>query len=447
MQAMQPEVIIHDESRIVPFWLRLPKFFLFPLQGSMLIVLVPLALASLLAPILPVPKPFDLVLTEALIWLAALRHAFTVMSRTSQGLLVADEQARQEPDPDRVNLPWKLLAMLFLWGFAVGFASRISPVLGWAMNLFLVVAMPASIMALSVTNSLSQGMNPLLWISIMRTVGRAYLALFIFLMLLSGGVGAALPLLAPLMGGWLTLPLLNLAFLYFNLIAFNMMGYALYQYHRELGIDVKIGFAEQDKRAAQHGGRNGKPAAQPDPVAEAVAAKVAAGDLNGALDAAYEQQRLEPENIAAQERYHKLLLLADKKPRALEHGQRYLATLLRLNRDDQGFDLFKRLRDLDGEFRLEQPGHLLKLAEQAYRRRDPELALSLIHGFDNQNPRHPDIPGVYMLAARILSEHYRKDDMASAILRGLRQKYPEHPLAAEAEVFLRALDRLAAQAT
>lgn len=443
---MQPEVIIHDDSGIVPFWLRLPKFFLFPLQGGMLMVIVPLALASLLAPILPVPRPFDLILTEALIWLAALRHAFTVLDRTSQGLLTADEQAHQEPNPDRVNLPWKLLAMFFLWGIPVGFATRISPVLGWVMNLFVVVAMPASIMALSVTNSLFLGVNPLLWISIMRTVGRAYFALFIFLMLLSGGVVAASPLLAPFMGGWLTLPLLNLAFLYFNLIAFNMMGYALYQYHRELGIEVKVGFAEQEARAARYGGRGGKPAGKTDPVAETVAARVAAGDLDGALDAAYEQQRQEPENIAAQERYHKLLLLADKKPRALEHGQRYLATLLRLNRDDQGFDLFKRLRELDGEFRPEQPGHLFKLAELAYRRRDPVLALALVHGFDRNNPRHPDIPGVYMLAARILSEHYRKDDMAGAILRGLREKYPQHPLAAEADAFLRALDRLAAQA-
>jgi hypothetical protein len=443
---MKPEVIIHDESRIVPFWLRLPKFFLFPLQGGMLIVLVPLALASLLAPILPMPKPFDLLLTEALIWLAALRHAFTVMDGTSRGLLTAEEQAHQAPNPDRVNLPWKLLAVIFLWAIPVGFATGISPMLGWVMNLFVVVAMPASIMALSVTNSLFQGMNPLLWISIMRTVGRAYLALFVFLMFLSGGVVAASPLLAPFMGGWLAVPLLNLAFLYFNLIAFNMMGYALYQYHRELGIEVKVDFAEQEKRGARRGGRDGKTAAQADPVAEAVAARVAAGDLDGALDAAYEQQRQEPENLTAQERYHKLLLLADKKPRALEHGQRYLATLLRLGRDDQAFDLFQRLRDLDGGFRPEQPGHLLKLAEQAYRRRDPVLALSLVHGFDKQNPRHPDIPGVYMLAARIMSEHYRKDDMAGAILRGLLQKYPEHPLAAEADVFLRALDRLAARA-
>lgn len=444
---MQPEVIIHDESRIEPFWARLPRFFLFPLQAGMLIFLIPLALSSLLAPLLPVPKPFDMILTEALIALAALRHAFTVMDRTSQGLLTAEEQARQEPDPERVNLPWKLLAMSVLWGAPVGFAASISPALGWAINLFVVVAMPASIMALSVTNSFFQGANPLLWISIMRTVGRAYLALFIFLLFLSGGVGAAFPLLAPFMGGWLSFPLLNFAFLYFNLIAFNMMGYALYQYHRDLGLGVKVGFAEQDERVARHGARSGKPAVRVDPVGEAVAAKVAAGDLEGALDAAYEQQRLEPENIAAQERYHKLLLLADKKPRALEHGQRYLATLLRLDRNDQGFDFFKRLRELDANFRPEQPAHLLKLAEQAYRRREPELALALIHGFDNQNPRHPDIPGVYMLAARILSEHYRKDDMAGAILRGLRQKYPDHPLAAEAEAFQRALERLAAQAT
>jgi hypothetical protein len=436
---MQPQIIIHDDSRITPFWLRLPKFFLFPLRAHMLFVLVPLALASLLVPVFPARAPFDLLVVEALIWLAALRHAFNVTERTSQGLLTAAEQARGEADPERVNLPWKLLGVVVFWGMLIGALALLSRVLATLANLFFVLAFPASVMALSASNSLRHSLNPLLWLSIMRTVGKPYLALFFFLFLLSGGSAIALPMLSPFLRGWFALPLANFVFLYFNLIMFNMIGYALYQYHRELGLDVKVGFAEQQGRAAERGDRRAAPA---DPIGDEVAARVAAGDLEGALDTAYEQQRMEPDNLIAHERYHKLLQLSEKRQRTLDHGQRYLAALLRRERDDQAFDLFNRLRELDEGFLPEQPGHLLNLAQAAYRRREPELALSLINGFDKRNARHPDIPAVYMLAARILAEHYRRDDMAGAILRGLREKYPQHPLAAEAESFQRALDSL-----
>jgi hypothetical protein len=273
----------------------------------------------------------------------------------------------------------------------------------------------------------------MLWLSIMHRIGKAYLALFVFLLLLSGGVVAALPILAPFLRGWLALPLINFAFLYFNLIMFNMMGYVLYQYHQVLGLEVRVGFAQAEGRKA---------AVKTDAAADAVAAKIALGDVAGALELAYEQQRQDPENLAAQDRYHRLLLLTENKERALEHGGRYLSTLLRLGRDDTAFDLLKRLRALDEGFLPERPDQVLRLAEMAYRRRESALSLSLVRGFDKRNPRHPDVPGIYLLSARVLCEHYRKDELAAAILRGLKQKYPDHPLAAEADAYLKVIDNL-----
>lgn len=428
--ALDQKLVVFDEFKITPFWQRLPRFFLFPLQPGMLLFLLAIALASLLAPILPVPKPFDLILTEGLIWLAALRHAFTVMDRTSAGLLTADEQAQALAEPERVNLPWKLLAILMVWGTLLGVLEGFSASLAWIGNLFFSIAFPASVMALSATNSLLRALSPLLWISIMGQVGKAYLALVFFLALLSSGGGIVVPLLMPLLGGWLTLPLLNFVFLYFNLVMFNMMGYVLYQYHRELGVDVRVGFADAAARTGN------KP--QGDPVADAVAAKLASGDVEGALDAAYEQQRIETDNIAVQERYQKLLLLAGKTERAVDHGHRYLASLLRLGKDEQAFELLRRMRELDAGFALEAQ-QVLPLAQVAFRRREAALALELVRGFDRQHPRHADVPAVYLLSARLLSEQFRKDEPARVLLRTLCRKYPDHPLATEALVYLKVL--------
>ena len=423
------KLVVYDDARITPFWHRLPRFFLFPLQPGMLLFLVPVALASLLVPVMPVPRPFDLLLTEGLIWLAALRHAFAVMERTSAGLLTATEQAQALPQPERVNLPWKLLGILIAWGIFLGALERVSTTLAWLGNLFFTIAFPAGVMALSSTNSLFRAANPVLWLSIMGQVGKAYLALVLFLLMLSSGAGIVIPILLPALGGWLMLPLLNFVFLYFNLVMFNMMGYVLYQYHRELGVDVVVDFAET---AARRGD------ATKDPVADAVAAKVAAGDLEGALDAAYEQQRTEADNIAVQERYQKLLLLAGKQERAIDHGHRYLAALLRQGKDDLAFDLFRRMRELDAGFALEAQ-QVLPLAEVAFRRRDSAAALDLVRGFDRRYPSHADVPAIYLLSARIMSEQLRKDEPARTLLRTMCRKYPDHPLAAEASIYLKVL--------
>ncbi|MGE5384702.1 MAG: hypothetical protein ACM3SV_02325, partial [Betaproteobacteria bacterium] len=227
-----------EMPNITPFWERLPQFFLFPFQGQNLILLPLLSLSSLLAIPFPLPTPVDYFMVEALILLAIVRRGFTVMDAISRGYLTGESQAVLLVDRERVNLPWKLLGVILLWGFVVDLAGTLGAALGWVCWLFTVVTLPAAVMALSVTNSFAAGLNPLLWISIIRGIGKPYLVLLFFLALLSGGTPAAMPLLAPFLRGWLALPLLNFTVLYFTLIMFAMMGYVLYQFHGMLGLPI-----------------------------------------------------------------------------------------------------------------------------------------------------------------------------------------------------------------
>jgi hypothetical protein len=85
--------------------------------------------------------------------------------------------------------------------------------------------------------------------------------------------------------------------MYFTLIMFNMMGYVVHQYHGALGVD-------QDAKAGPAAG------AKEESGAEAIGRLVGAGQIDQALELAYEEQRIAPENLAVQQRYHKLLQLA-----------------------------------------------------------------------------------------------------------------------------------------
>lgn len=416
--------------RITPFWNRLPKFFLFPLQGMNALALVLLSFSSLLAEVFPLPFPFDYLMVQCLILLAGVRRGFMQMDAMSRGYLTAEAQADMTSDPQRVNLPWKLLGVMVVWGVAVNIAASLGEVLGYLVWAFTVVTLPAAVMALSVTKSFASGLNPVLWVRIIRGVGKPYAVLFAFLVLLSGGTNALLPLLAPFLRGWFALPVITFCFLYFLFVMFAMMGYVLYQFHWQFGVHVDRVHSEESSQA------------QGNPVEDLISSRIAAGDIEGAVEAARENHLAEPEDVKVQQRYHKLLLMADKKDQALEHGKRYLSLLLRKLQGESAVALFRRLREMDPKL-SPSPGEILGLAQAAHRCREYEMALALTQSLESMHPRHADIPEARFLAARIQSEAFRRDDAARQILGALCEKFPEHEVVVrEAVPYLRALEAI-----
>ncbi|MBS1198427.1 MAG: hypothetical protein H6R18_2212 [Proteobacteria bacterium] len=422
----------HVAPKITPFWERLPKFFLFPLQTSNLITLILLSLSSLLAFFLPLPSPFDHLLVQCLIMLAGVRRAFVKMDAMSRGYLGEDEQALMPSDPQRVNLPWKLLGVMIVWGIVVNIVGSISVVLGYLVWAFASVTLPAAVMALSVTNSFFSGLNPALWVRIIRGVGKPYAALFVFLTLLSGGTSAILPLLAPLLRGWYALPIIDFSFLYFIYVMFAMMGYVLYQYHWELGVQVDRVHSEASGAAVQD-----------DAGGDLIAQLIANGDIDAALAAAHEQHLAEPEDLKVQERYHKLLLMAEKNDRAVNHGRKYLSLLLQKKQGDSAVALFRRMREIEPAFKPVHPEEFLKLAVETHRCRQYEAALALMDGFEQKYPGNADIAPIHFLTARIQSEVFRRDDIARQILGALCERFPGHAMVvSEVAPYLRALDAI-----
>jgi len=428
----QTPIAVDGEAGITPFWQRIPKFFLYPFHMAPLLYGALLALASILAEILPT------FLVELGIALATLRYAFRVMEQTSLGYLTPD-QHELETKPERVNLPYKLAGMLFVWAFVVGIIAAINPFFGFLANFFVTLALPASVMSLAASNSFVQGLNPAKCIEIMRAVGKPYIALWVFLYLLMSGAFVVLPLIAPLFSGWLLLPVVNFVLIYFTMVMFNMMGYCLYQYHGSLGLDVKVDFED-----ASDGSAPAEAAKPRDLVGEAIAERVGAGDVKGALAAAYDQQSTKSEDVAVQERYHKLLLLDGDRGRIISHGRSLITLLLRKERGERALQVHKACRELSPEFAPEDPAEIFKLSQAARRARDFDLALGLVRGFDKRHPRHPDVPAVYLSSAQILYEHYKKEEMATLILNGLIQKFPGHPMSIEAAGYLKVIERMAA---
>lgn len=422
---------------VSPFWLRLPRFFAYPLHGQPLLYMALLAGCSLLVPALPVPYPFDLLIVHAGIWLAFIRYAYGVLEQTALGRLTPDQHQAAD-DSQRNSLPYKQFGVFLAMGIGVGLVGSLGRFPMFLAESFANLAMPASIMILAMTGSAGAALNPLGQLGVMRAIGLPYLGLCGFLFLLSFGGPQLLMVLGPILPEWLVLPCLNFVLMYFTLIMFNLMGYVLYQYHQELGYGVEVQF-EEAREGTKSGGA---PEVLRDEAGEAIAGLVAEGKLEQALEIAYEQQRQDPENDLAQERYIKLLLLANKRERFLSQGRHVISRRLRRGRGDAALDAYQRCLAEDPGFEPEYGKEVLLLAEVARQRRDYAGALALVKGFDRRYPQHQDIPAVYFFSAQVLCEHYRQDAAARKLLQVLLARYPEHPLGPEVERYLATLERL-----
>jgi tetratricopeptide (TPR) repeat protein len=454
-----PEVV-----DIQPFWQRLPYFFLYPLHFEPLLYLLLLSCVTLLGSVLP----FLLLLVVILgVILAFVRYAYKILDRTALGLLNPDQDLPVFDDESRTSLPYKQFGILLVIGFVIELANRAGGLLFGAALIYGTLSMPAATMTLAVTRSFWSAINPFAVVGMMSTIGMPYLGLSAFIFLLSASSSVLQRFLAPRVPAWMLLPTLTFIVMYFALIMFNMMGYVLYQYHQALGLRVRqTGPSGKNSRA---GGAAAGSGGQADSYAELIAS----GQIDKALDQAYEEKRIDPENVTANDRYHKLLLLSHSssgqrilarlqeaeqrgdpasvrqyleaelsrhRERLLSHTRSYLALLLKKNLAAEAVGVYRAMREQIADFEPEEPA-LLNLAKAARQVRDPQLALSLVKGFDKRFPRSDEIPDVYFFAAQTLSEDYREDAKACQILSHLLKRYPQHPIGDKARRLLNFIER------
>ena len=411
---------------IAPFWTRLPQFFMFPLQREPLLYAVVLALCSLL--VLVIPFPVAIFIVEVGILLAASRYSFRIIQLSSEGFLRTRDFPTQR-DPDLAWLPWKLFAILLLMGFAIGGVTLVSRNLAIAAWAVLSFALPAIVVVLVQTASLGQSLNPGAWWGVMRAIGWPYVALWAFLFLLGGGSEIALPMLAPLVSPGMLLPLVNFVLIYFSWAMSALLGYAMYQYHDELGIDLRFA------APAAPGERDVPEEARA--IDAYVADMVEHGEIDNAVDIARDAARTSDNDLHAQRRYHRVLAVSGKTDDLLHHGKRFIALLMRSKLESEALGVYQTCVAKDPAFSVDDPSHVVAFARTLWRAGDARAALALLKGFDRRNAGHASIPDAYELAARVLIQGMDRRDLALPILQTMKKRYPKTPQTEEVRWLLR----------
>lgn len=411
-----------------PFWRRFPRFFLYPMQTGSLLRIAGYSIISCISlftlPLLGLPL-------RLILWVVFLKYAFLVMERTADGRFDEPNDVNSsEGDAAQVFRQFGLIIILGL--LFVLLASTLG-MPGVALGIAINLTLPAGIMIIAVSRSLTEALDPARIFFYIKSIGSPYLALCFVLLSLSGSSEWLQAFLQRNMGAWLALPLTSFVEFYFVLICYHMMGYAIYQYHDKLGFDAAVDFDQAQAKLSR-----GKPT---DPVMAKLSALIADGRQEEAIDLLREALRQHWEDNALHERYQKLLVASGKSTAALQHAREFIAKLANEKRMFQALDLCEQCLARDPEFTLQDSTQIHDLASAAHMAKRHKLALDLMRRFDKRYPNHPHIPSIYLLSARILGDHYQRREEALKILRGLQIKFPGHAAADDARHYMDALSR------
>src|SRR5512134_3129797 len=450
---------------IEPFWQRIQKFFTLPLDRAVLLRIGGLVLASVIAFAFVFLGVFGFGL--AVIGLIAVlvvgaRYGFKIIERSSKGFLVPSDYPLSDEDLVSPYLPYKFVAMNFVFGLVLGLVtvltrgSEFFTLLVW-LALFVVI-MPAATMRLVITGSLRSALNPSELVALIRRIGKPYgaLAAFVFCadlcrtygmaaLAVAGGLGAgALGMAGGVkaaigFGGVALLFFMGVGFWYFTYVICALIGYAMYQYADTLEIAVVGPGEERVRRAARSRGGDSRTRTR-----EALIGQmVAAGEIKDAIGLLAEDLRDRPNDLALHGRYHRLLAADGDAAQIESHADQYMTLLVKSENWREALELYEDTVARRPDWSMGEVGNIVPLAQAALRAGKPKIAGRLVRAFDRKYPNHPDIPRAYLLGAQLMADYGNKPEDAKRILQYLVKRHAGDPAAAEAERYLEVMRRMA----
>ncbi len=430
-QEVEP---VSATNYITPFWQRIPKFFAYPSNSQSMIFMGVIAFFLSFAFFGGLMS----IVVTLLLGLGFIRYSLLVLESTADG---SDKPPAVTLDTIMAGklLAVKLLATYIVFGYAIyKTVDMLGPFAGIVLGLFILMCLPASTMVMAVEQSFRQAINPVVLVNVIRAIGAPYFLLYGFLILLSACQGV----ISAVIGSFDTIllaPVQNFAGLYFTLIMYNMMGYVIFQYHEALGHNVRL---EVDKDYSTSKAVAKKPVSN-NPVIQEAEVLIKEGQIDEAinrLSAATRQANASGELHAY---LHKVLLAANKPEKMIAHAKEYINVLLHENKTRDAAQLVMDCFQHKETLRPNDPDKYYTLAYMLNDMRAFKACISLIQNFHKRFPGHADIPKLYLLASRILSEELSNDKLALQMLEFLQAKYRQHELAREIEQYCKVVRNVA----
>lgn len=300
-------------------------------------------------------------------------------------------------------------------------------VLGGLFFFLALLAVPAGIMILALSESLTQALNPLNQLKLITTVGWPYLLLWFALTAVIS---------APDLAAWAFVDttleeaglfVIGALAFYSTVVAYALMGYLLFQHADALGI---AGYQERGRSLSmekyqQRAGLG---------LSHIYAREGRMEEALGAVERGLGAQPLDP---ALHERKHRLLKSMKAVKPLVRHSQEYCNLLANAGNPGSATAVLEDTWRFQKDFRLQNPAAALAIAGVFYQQGKFRQAKKLLVNLHRDHPDFDELGRAYLLLARIYMEGFDNRDNAVRILKFLQQK---RPLAIQSDEGRRLLD-------
>ncbi len=407
---------------LAPFWTRMPKFFLYPVQTAPLVIALAL---SLLTGFFSTSK-----LVALFSFIVSTKYAYAILINTAQGDLRAPAPGFELFNSD-IGQVFKQYAVFFTLAFIAMQLFRYTGPLGAFFFIpIALILLPAMLMLLVATNSVIVAMNPMIVVPMVFRIGWRYLLMLLFLGLLPAGPLALLSLLPKTIPWGITAFLSAFLQHYYTFISYNLMGYVLLQYHEEIGYDVDYEHftacsVPKDEQGPQ------------DPVLvrrHQVDILIRSGRHETALKLLQEDLKENQDDLVLSGKYLDLLRVCRKKKEYVLHAPVYLQQLIRKKKTTKALKIYQELI-ADGTIPVPIDSSLA-VGKWMFDRNEYRKAGNCYLRCIKKNPKHPKLPEAYFPFIQLLHERFDKTDKAVQLSKGVIRTWPDHPLISEIKTYL-----------
>ncbi|VFQ42963.1 tetratricopeptide repeat protein [Desulfoluna butyratoxydans] len=420
---------IGAQNAIVPYWERLPHFFLYPLTAKILLFLGVLGLLHYIFDPESLPGMLVSISSSALV----LRYAYLALTTTSSGDLTP-------PPMDGIPLGSSIVIVLkqglvaFLlivpYAFVVTIAGQTA---GYLLLVLIILCVPAIIILLATSNRVLHAVNPNAFIRLATRIGKGYLGMFGLLTILWGAPALVVGRLAPHVSPNFLSALTCVISGYYSLVSYHLMGYVTLQYHESIGYDV----AQENFKAAATPMKAAEEKIVEDPQLKQVTFLLREGRLEDAL--AYigeiKAQKGELPTPELSEKYFSLLNMLGHTEKLTAHGHTHLDELITAGKKEEALAAYAACMEADPDF-VPSAGILYHIGTWTSDRVSPEQAIAILQRAIRNHPDDPMLPAIWFRAARILNDRLHQHDKALKLLNGILKKFPEHDIAPQVRNYL-----------
>ncbi|MCG8391942.1 MAG: hypothetical protein MI745_02575 [Pseudomonadales bacterium] len=403
-----------------PFWKRSREILLYPLQPPALWLVLAIGVVSVL--------PMGLLAGLFLLFLGLVLFVYS--------LFVIEAVARDNwtpPSPMDVlsegTLLFKQIALLLVLFVGPFLVASTSFVLAMGLLALAALILPAALMLLAVSQSLTLALNPLRWLQLISTVGVSYLLLWFAVMAVT-----AAPSLLQSDTPYTVLIFIGAAFsTYTTIVASAMMGALLNEKARQLGL------ADDEERGRSL-------TAEDYEVAEAMgSAHVYAqeGRLDDALRVVNRGLSAAPLHQELNWRRLRLLKLLGKDQPWQEHLGRFVRQQIGAGNPGVAVQAWLEAQQQYPGFRFDDDGALcLSLAKALYDRGRLKEARHLLVNLHQRQPGFRQLGEAYVLLARLYMEESEDLGRAGKLLAFVQRHFPDQYDNADAEQTRQLFQRL-----